>query len=180
MKRVTLVAFGLLLVVQALLLATKTRAQKTKTAREAQATFVSAQQIDAAARAAKAKLRDGVWYSTFDNTKLFSTGVVRRTFPTFAEEHAGWTDVWYVIRGEGTVVTGGSLVEPKTESPGELRGRGISGGVEHHVAPGDVLTVPAGVPHWVKEISSKEIVYLMVKIAPEKGARPGAASSAHR
>ena len=178
MKRVTIVAFGLLLAVQALWLGTKADAQRTNTAREPQATFVTARQIDAAARAAKAKLRDGVWYSTFDNNKLFSTGVVRRTIPTLAEEHAGWTDVWYIIRGEGTVVTGGSLEEPKTESAGELRGRGISGGVEHHVAPGDVLTVPAGVPHWVSKISSKEIVYLMVKIAPEKGALSGAVSSA--
>ena len=180
MKRVTIVAFGLLVAVEALSPGTKARAQTAGAARESQVTFVTAQQIDAAARAAKAKLRDGVWYSTFDNNKLFSTGVVRRTFPTFAEEHTGWTDVWYVISGEGTVVTGGSLVEPKTESSGELRGRGISGGVEHHVAPGDVITVPAGVPHWVSKISSKEIVYLMVKIAPEKGARAGAVSSTHK
>ncbi len=177
MRRVTIVTFGLVLAAETMLLGAKARAQAANAARESQVTFISAQQIDAAARAAKAKLRDGVWYSTFDNNKLFSTGVVRRTFPTFAEEHAGWTDVWYVIRGEGTIVTGGSLIEPKTESAGELRGPGISGGVEHHVAPGDVITVPAGVPHWVSKISSKEIVYLMVKILPEKGARSGAVSS---
>lgn len=180
MKRVVIVAFGLLIAEQALLMAAKAQTQKGGAARESQVTFVTAQQIDAAARAAKAKLRDGVWYSTFDNNKLFSTGVVRRTAPTLAEEHAGWTDVWYVISGEGTVVTGGSLVEPKTESPGEFRGRGISGGVEHHVAPGDVITVPAGVPHWVRTISSQEIVYLMVKIAPEKDARSTAGGSTRR
>lgn len=174
MKRVVIVAFGLLLAEQAILL--KADAQTARAKRESQVTFVTAQQIDAAARAAKAKLRDGVWYSTFDNNKLFSTGVVRRTSPTFAEEHAGWTDVWYVISGEGTLVTGGSLVNPKTESPGELRGRGISGGVEHHVTPGDVITVPAGVPHWVSKISGKEIVYLMVKIAPQASAASSAAS----
>lgn len=177
MRRVTIVAFGLLLAAQTLWPGTKAEAQKSNAARESQVTFVTAQQIDAAARAVEAKLRDGVWYSTFDNNKLFSTGVVRRTFPTFAEEHAGWTDVWYVIRGEGTIVTGGSLIEPKTESAGELRGPGISGGVEHHVAAGDVLTVPAGVPHWVSKISSKEIVYLMVKIAPENAAGSKTASS---
>lgn len=177
MRRVTIVTFGLVLAAQTLLLGTKTQAQTVNIGRESQVTFVTAQQIDAAARAAKAKLRDGVWYSTFDNNKLFSTGVVRRTFPTFAEEHAGWTDVWYVIRGEGTIVTGGSLIEPKTESAGELRGPGISGGVARHVAPGDIITVPAGVPHWVSKISSKEIVYLMVKIAPENAVRSKTASS---
>lgn len=180
MKRVVIVAFGLLIAEQALFMGMKAQAQAARAARESQVTFVTARQIDAAARAAKAKLRDGVWYSTFDNNKLFSTGVVRRTVATLAEEHASWTDVWYVISGEGTVVTGGSLVEPKTESPGELRGRGISGGVEHHVAPGDVITVPAGVPHWVRTISGKEIVYLVVKIAPETTAQSGAGRSARR
>lgn len=180
MKRVIIVAFGLLIAEQAFLPGAKAQARTASAARESQVTFVTAQQIDAAARAAKAKLREGVWYSTFDNNKLFSTGVVRRTVPTLAEEHAGWTDVWYVISGEGTVVTGGSLVEPRTESPGEFRGSGISGGLEHHVGPGDVITVPAGVSHWVRTITSKEIVYLMVKIAPDKGAHAAANPSTHR
>ena len=132
-------------------------------------TFVPARQVDLAARRESARLRAGVWYSTFDNNKEYTTGVVRRTVPTLAEMHTDWTDVWYVIRGSGTLVTGGSLSDPQTESPGELRGSAIVGGVEQHVAPGDVITVPAGVPHWVRAINGtengKEIVYLVVKIA---------------
>ena len=128
-------------------------------------TFVPARQLDLAVRRDSARLRAGVWYSTFDNNKQYSTGVVRRTSPTLAEEHTSWTDVWYIIRGEGTLVTGGSLSDPHTESPGELRGSTIAGGVERHVAPGDVITVPAGVPHWVRAIDGEEIVYLVVKIA---------------
>jgi mannose-6-phosphate isomerase-like protein (cupin superfamily) len=154
MKSVAILAFGLLLAAQTL-------AQDAPS----KVTFVPAKQLDSAARRDTARLRPGVWYSTFDNNKDYSTGVVRRTSATLAEEHASWTDVWYVIRGEGTLVTGGSLTDPSTESPGELRGRAIAGGVERHIAPGDVITVPAGVPHWVRKISGKEIVYLMVKIA---------------
>ncbi|HXT73988.1 MAG TPA: cupin domain-containing protein [Candidatus Angelobacter sp.] len=154
MKRAAILAFGLLLAAQAL-------AQDTPD----KVTFVPAKQVDLAARRSAARLRAGVWYATFNNNKGYTTGVVRRTSATLAEEHASWTDVWYVIRGEGTLVTGGSLIDPSTESPGELRGRAIAGGVERHIAPGDVITVPAGVPHWVRRISGKEIVYLMVKIA---------------
>ena len=159
MKHTCILACGLLVASLAL-------AQDTGTV-----TFVPARQLDLAARRDSARLRDGVWYSTFDNSKQYSTGVVRRTLPTLAEEHTSWTDVWYVIRGEGTLVTGGSLSGLQTESPGELRGRAIAGGVERHVAPGDVITVPAGVPHWIRKVSGKEIVYLVVKIATPSPAK---------
>lgn len=168
MKRISIVALGLLFATLAL--AQETREDASQGA--SQVTFVTARQIDSAARRTSAKLRAGVWYATFDNNKLYSTGVVRRTSATLAEEHTSWTDVWYVISGEGTLVTGGSLTDAQTESPGELRGRAISGGVERHIAPGDVVTVPAGIPHWVRKISGNEFVYLMVKIAAPAAAQP--------
>jgi mannose-6-phosphate isomerase-like protein (cupin superfamily) len=89
--------------------------------------------------------------------------LLRRTATGKAEVHEHQADVWYVIDGACNFVTGGTVVGGATESPGEIRGTSISGGEEHHLAKGDFIRVPAGVPHWVKKIEGKEIVYIVVK-----------------
>jgi len=91
--------------------------------------------------------------------------LVRRTQPGKAEVHDHQGDVFYVIDGGCEFVTGGTVVEATQESPGETRGKNISGGEGHRLAKGDVIRVPAGVPHWVKKIEGKEFVYLVVKYA---------------
>jgi mannose-6-phosphate isomerase-like protein (cupin superfamily) len=91
--------------------------------------------------------------------------LLRRTLPGKAEVHEKQADVWYVIDGGCEFVTGGTVVGGGPESPGEIRGKSISGGEEHHLAKGDFIHVPAGVPHWVKKIEGKEIVYIVVKYA---------------
>ena len=84
--------------------------------------------------------------------------LLRRTLPGKAEVHENQADVWYVIDGGCEFVTGGKVVDGKPESPGETRGTGISGGDEHHLAKGDFIRVPAGVPHWVKKIEQHTTV----------------------
>ncbi|MGH9864974.1 MAG: cupin domain-containing protein, partial [Candidatus Acidiferrales bacterium] len=127
-------------------------------------TFVPAKQLASAARRT-GEIRPGLWYQTFDNNSRYSTGIVRRTIPTLAEMHTSWTDVWYVVSGGGTLVTGGSLIDSKKDSPGEFRGSGVSQGNERHIAPGDMITIPAGIPHWMRTIDGKEIVYVVVKFS---------------
>jgi mannose-6-phosphate isomerase-like protein (cupin superfamily) len=100
-------------------------------------------------------------------TPHYSAIVVRRTAPDRAELHQGMTDLWYVTEGGGTLVTGGSLTEATQSEPGELRGAGISQGEERHVAKGDFISIPTGVPHWLSKIDS-EIVYLVVKVPAPK------------
>ena len=90
--------------------------------------------------------------------------VVRRTKPHRAEVHKVLIDVWYVIRGEGTLVTGGSLAQPTQTEPDEFRGPAIAGGDEQHIGPGDFVRIPAGVPHWIRQIDGDEIDYLVVKL----------------
>jgi mannose-6-phosphate isomerase-like protein (cupin superfamily) len=91
--------------------------------------------------------------------------LLRRTLPGKAEVHEHQADVWYVIDGGCDFVTGGTVVGGVPESAGEIRGASISGGEDHHLAKGDFIRVPAGVPHWVKKIEGKEIVYIVVKYA---------------
>jgi len=87
----------------------------------------------------------------------------RRVEPGVAELHEHDTDIFYVTEGSATFVTGGTLVEPKTESPGEIRAKSSTGGSPHRLTKGDIIIVPKGTPHWFTEISGT-FLYLVVKV----------------
>jgi quercetin dioxygenase-like cupin family protein len=79
-----------------------------------------------------------------------------------SELHDKDTDVIYVVQGSATFVTGGKMVDPKTTSPGEVRGSGIEGGRTQTLSKDDVIVVPAGVPHWFKDVQGT-FLYFVVK-----------------
>jgi mannose-6-phosphate isomerase-like protein (cupin superfamily) len=79
------------------------------------------------------------------------------------EVHDKETDVIYVVDGSATFVTGGTMIGGKATAPGQLRGKDIQGGDTHHLTKGDVIVVPAGVPHWFKEVP-QQISYYVVKV----------------
>lgn len=110
------------------------------------------------------KTTPGVSVATLVATPEYSVVAARRTGPALAEVHKSMIDVWYVIEGGGTLVTGGSLVESSETGPGELRGKGVCGGDERKIAKGDMVTIPAGIPHWVSKIAGQKIVYVVVKV----------------
>ncbi len=86
----------------------------------------------------------------------------RRDGPGMAEVHDWETDVVYVLDGSATVVTGGTVVDPKITEPGQVRGPMIQGGESRRIAKGDVLVIPAGVPHWFKDVQGP-LTYFVVK-----------------
>ena len=86
-----------------------------------------------------------------------------RNAPGQVEVHEKETDVFYITDGEATIVTGGTMVGGKMSKPGQWLGASIDGGDTHHLAKGDVMVIPAGVPHWFKEVP-KEISYFVVKV----------------
>jgi len=86
-----------------------------------------------------------------------------RTGPGQVEVHDKETDVMYVIDGHAVVVTGGKLVGGKSTKAGQWLGTDIQGGETHHLGKGDVLVVPAGTPHWFKEVPGP-ISYYVVKV----------------
>ena len=75
--------------------------------------------------------------------------------------HDKETEVLYFLDGEATLVTGGKMVGGTVSRPGQWVGTDITGGQTHHVAKGDVFMIPAGVPHWYKEIP-QSITYFEV------------------
>jgi quercetin dioxygenase-like cupin family protein len=79
------------------------------------------------------------------------------------EVHDNETDVIYVVEGEATFVTGGTAVGMKSTRPGQHIGSEIQDGETHHLTRGDVIVVPAGVPHWFKEVPNT-VSYYVVKV----------------
>lgn len=88
---------------------------------------------------------------------------VRRGAAGEAESHDTDIDVSYIIEGEAVQVTGGEIVDAKTTAPGEIRGTAIKGGQTRTVRKGDILTVPAKMPHWMKQVNAP-LQYIVVKV----------------
>ena len=72
-----------------------------------------------------------------------------RTANGVGELHQNTDDVMVVKKGTATLITGGTLVDPKTVSDGELRGTSVKDGVSKSISEGDVIIVPAGLPHQI-------------------------------
>ena len=66
--------------------------------------------------------------------------------------HPKTIDVWYVLEGSGAVTTGGTFANGK-----------VTGGTTDHLSAGDVLFVPANLPHWMNETGPSGITWLNVR-----------------
>jgi mannose-6-phosphate isomerase-like protein (cupin superfamily) len=83
------------------------------------------------------------------------------------------TEIFHFISGTGTLITGGTLLKPQQIGPNPVSGAGVQGtrirnGHIRAVGPGDVVVVPPNTPVQFTEISSGELVYLVVKVDPHK------------
>jgi hypothetical protein len=81
------------------------------------------------------------------------------------EQHDNVVDIVIVQSGEGTLLLGGQMIDPRASTGiGEYLGTGIQGGERHALAPGDVAHIPAGIPHRFLVPDGKHITYVLVKI----------------
>ncbi|HSE96305.1 MAG TPA: heme-binding protein [Methylomirabilota bacterium] len=80
-----------------------------------------------------------------------------------AEIHTLDTDLIYILDGAATFTTGGSVPDARPSEPNELRGSTIVGGESRRVVTGDVVVVPAGVPHMFTEVQGP-LDYYVVKV----------------
>ncbi len=81
----------------------------------------------------------------------------------FPEQHDNIVDVVIVQGGEGTLVVGGTMINPKTTGAGEFVGEVIEGGDRHPLGPGDVVHIPSKIPHSFLVPAGKHISYVLVK-----------------
>jgi len=87
----------------------------------------------------------------------------RRSTPGQAEIHTRDTDVIYVLDGEASLTTGGRAVDAKTTGQDELRGVTIDAGQTRSLTKGDVVVIPAGVPHQFVKVTNP-FLYFVVKV----------------
>ena len=87
----------------------------------------------------------------------------RRDGPGTAEVHTLDADIIYVLGGNADLITGGTVQAPREIAANEIRGDAIVGGDERHLAKGDVIIVPHGVPHWFRQVDAP-FTYYVVKV----------------
>ena len=80
------------------------------------------------------------------------------------EQHDAIVDVVFVQSGEGVLQLGGTMIGKKAGAgAGEYQGAKLDGGERHPLAAGDVLHIPAGIPHAFLVPAGKHITYVLVK-----------------
>jgi mannose-6-phosphate isomerase-like protein (cupin superfamily) len=89
---------------------------------------------------------------------------IRRPRSGVPEVHDRWTDVTMVQSGRATLLSGGTVNGGHLESPGEHRGGTIAGGSSRPVAAGDLMIIPAGMPHQYLIASGDSLRYLTIKV----------------
>jgi mannose-6-phosphate isomerase-like protein (cupin superfamily) len=104
------------------------------------------------------------------NEDHYRINIVRRGQPGVAMAHASGpakgSELHYIIDGAGTIVTGGTLVRKPGATAGGPGSSIIEGGETRRVTKGDVVFIPAGTPHWYKEVEGS-ITYLEVRFDVE-------------
>ena len=81
-----------------------------------------------------------------------------------AEVHAHFDDIFVVTQGQATLITGGSLVDPKTGPNGESKGSGIENGHSQLIQKGDIVNIPAGTPHQLKITPGAVYASIVIKV----------------
>jgi len=96
-------------------------------------------------------------------TTNYQVHASRRVAPGQVEIHSHDTDIIYIMDGTATFVTGGTCPDSKETAPGEFRGSRIEGGTDRKMIKGDIIVIPAGIPHWFKEVPG-EFHYYTIKV----------------
>ncbi|MDC0220474.1 hypothetical protein OAL54_01925 [Gammaproteobacteria bacterium] len=85
--------------------------------------------------------------------------------------HVDLDEIYYIVAGQGTMITGGNFISP-TETNSSLLGpmlRGeIIGGIHQPVKVGDIAIIPKGMPHGWHEIATDTISYIIFRGDPNK------------
>jgi hypothetical protein len=82
------------------------------------------------------------------------------------EQHNAIIDIVFVQSGEGTLVMGGTMIGRRETTPGEFVGTRLDGGDRHGLGPGDIVHIPAGIPHAFLVPGGKHFTYVLLKIPP--------------
>ena len=94
-----------------------------------------------------------------------SNMIGRRDTSGVHERHEAFTDIFVVQRGRARLLYGGTAEGERASSPGEWRGGTIRGGTEAEIKTGDIVVIPAGVPHHLLLRPGESFYYFVFKVA---------------
>jgi mannose-6-phosphate isomerase-like protein (cupin superfamily) len=80
-----------------------------------------------------------------------------------AEVHENYADVFFVVQGSAKLLSGGTVQDSQTASPGEIRGKSVLNGVETKLNQGDIVHIPATVPHQLLP-EGGTFLYFVIKV----------------
>jgi mannose-6-phosphate isomerase-like protein (cupin superfamily) len=81
-----------------------------------------------------------------------------------AELHEKFADFYFVLGGAATLVSGGHMVNSSTTAPGEVRGDSVQDGKETKLKKGDIVHIPANIPHQLVLDKGATFQYFIVKV----------------
>ena len=90
--------------------------------------------------------------------------LVHREADGQVEWHETQIDIFFVQSGSATLLVGGTYLNGETVAPHEKRNGTIQGGVRQKLSAGDIIRIPARVPHQILLEGSQQFTYFVVKI----------------
>ena len=102
------------------------------------------------------------WITRWDG---LASMMSRRDSSGTSERHEQFSDIFVVERGQARLVYGGTAEGERSTGPGEWRGGTIRGGTEAELRPGDIVVIPAGIPHQVLLPAKESFYYFVFKVA---------------
>jgi mannose-6-phosphate isomerase-like protein (cupin superfamily) len=99
-----------------------------------------------------------------DKMGKYRTLEVHREGDGEVEIHETEADLMVINSGEGTLLLGGTVLNPKKTAPNEIRAPSMKGGEMKPLAAGDVVYIPAKIPHQVMVPAGKQITYFVAKV----------------
>jgi mannose-6-phosphate isomerase-like protein (cupin superfamily) len=107
---------------------------------------------------------DGLASETLQKYGNHFTMLAFRSKTGSAELHEHFVDFFFVVNGKAKLVTGGTIVNPKTTGEGEIRGSSIESGKEQELGQGDIVHIPANTPHQLLLSSGGTFTYFVIKV----------------
>jgi beta-galactosidase beta subunit len=119
----------------------------------------------AAKLAAESKKKGGGFSSeTLTRYGNHYTMVAHRESTGSSELHKKDADVFFVVEGDCSILTGGKMLKAQETQPNEVRGTGIEGGTTKKLGPGDVIHIQPNTPHQMLIAPGHSITYFVVKV----------------
>ena len=153
-------AFGISLALTLLAAAAMAQQKATQPPAQTMKTFSSSADVEALIAKARSERKENqpVVAERILQLAPYNANLEYRASVGPAAVHEREAEMFYVIDGSATMVTGGKLVKETRTNAENLSGTGIEGGSSRSIAKGDFIIVPENTPHWFSAINGTLVV----------------------